>query len=440
MDGEPPLVHGDVMQSRLRPAFGLLGALLITAGTELPGADTSDWPNWRGPSGIGSTTGKAPERWSADSVAWRADLPGKGTSTPIVWNDRIYLTSPAEGQDAVLAYDLAGKPAWETRLGAESEPRHRTLASSCNPSPVTDGESLFVRFRSGRLAALGFDGKVRWQVDLTERYGEEKLFWDSGTSPALTDRLVIVSRLHGGESWVAAFDKKTGELRWKTDRTHKAPSENDNGYATPVVVTRDGRTEVLTWGADRLTAHDAADGRLVWSAGGFNPDGMAYWPAIATPVVVGDMVVVPVGRDDRPRQARMHGIRLGGSGDVTATHRVWQRDDLGVFVASPVAAGGRVYLLRHRGEVVCVDPATGRTLWTGEFPRTASPYYASPVVANGVLYAAREDGTVFAARVTDGFELLSENPMGERIIATPVPAAGRLILRGDKGLYCVGAR
>ena len=117
----------------------------------------------------------------------------------------------------------------------------------------------------------------------------------------------------------------------------------------------------------------------------------------------------------------MHGIRLGGQGDVTATNRVWLRDDVGVFVCAPVAYDGRVYLLRHRGEIVCLDPATGQTVWSGSLPKASAPYYSSPTIANGVLYAAREDGVIFAAGVGEKFELLGENPMGERIIASPAP-------------------
>jgi len=400
-----------------------------------------DWPNWRGPAANGSVTeGSYPTRWQADEVAWKAALPGKGTSTPMVWRERIYLTSPAEGQDAVLAWDLAGKPLWETRLGPQSDPKHRTLASSCNASPVTDGRGIFVRFRSGILAALEFDGRVRWKVNLTERFGQERLFWDSGTSPVVTDQFVILTRLHQGDSWVAAFDKATGEIRWKQPRNFEAPAENDNGYATPVLFEQAGQPAVLVWGADRLTAHAVADGRVLWTAGGFNPAGTGYWPAIATPVLHGDLAIVPVGRDDRPNQASLHAIRLGGGGDVSATHRAWQRDDVGVFVTAPVVHQGRLYLLRHRGEVECLDPVTGKTLWSDAFPRTSAPYFSSPVVANGVLYAAREDGVVFTARVGEKFELLGENPMGERLIATPVPAANHLLLRGDKHLFCVALK
>ncbi len=187
-----------------------------------------------------------------------------------------------------------------------------------------------------------------------------------------------------------------------------------------------------------MTAHNAADGKLLWSCDAFNPKEMGYWPAIATPVICGNMAIVPVGRDDRPKQAHIHGIKLGGGqGDVTETHRAWKREDIGVFVSSPAACKRRVYLLRHRGAVVCLDPTNGNTIWTAAFPENKSPYYSSPIIANGLLYAAREDGVVFTARVEEKFELLAENPMGERILASPVPVANRLLLRGDRHLFCV---
>jgi len=411
------------------------GALLALA---VPDPRPGDWPVWRGPGFTGTApAGNYPVKWTADTAAWKVPLPGKGTSTPIVWRDRIYLTTPAEGQDAVLAVDRGGRQAWLARLGPESPPRHRSLASSCNASPATDGTAVFARFRSGRLAALEMDGRVRWQVNLDERFGPEQIFWDAASSPVLTQDCVVVARMHHGESWLAGFDKQTGAQRWLQKRNYETPTENDNSYTTPVLFQHGGRPAILVWGADHLTAHSASDGSLLWQCGGFNPAGTGFWPAIATPVVVDGMAIVPVGRDDRPRQARIHGIRLGGSGDVTATHRAWQRDDLGVFCASPAVYKGRVYLLRHRGGIVCLDPANGKTIWEEALPRASASYYASPVIAGGVLYAAREDGVVFAVRVENGFELLGENPVGEQLIATPVPTSGSLLIRGERHLYCI---
>ncbi|MDB6036341.1 MAG: Outer rane biosis protein BamB [Verrucomicrobiales bacterium] len=409
-------------------------ALCVVASSK---GDDEDWSNWRGPNGNGSTSiGDYPVKWDRTNVAWSARLPGKGSSTPIVWKERIYLTAPVEGQDAVLAFDFAGKRLWQTALGAETAPKHRTLGSSCNSSPVTDGQRIYVAFKSGNFAALGMDGKVLWQTNMVQQFGREQLFWDQGSSPVVTDEHVIIARLHSGESWIAGFDKASGELRWRQPRNYKVPSENDNGYATPVLYEEQGRKALLVWGADHLTAHDAANGKLVWSCDAFNPEGTPNWPSIASPLISDNLAIVPVGRDDQ-HQGQLHAIKLGGTGDVTMTHRAWKRDDMGVFVSSPAAYKGRIYLLRHRGEVACINASDGKTIWNDAFPKDRSSYFASPVIANGILYAAREDGVVFAARVVSKFELLSENPMGERIIATPVPVANRILIRGDQNLFCV---
>jgi outer membrane protein assembly factor BamB len=152
------------------------------------------------------------------------------------------------------------------------------------------------------------------------------------------------------------------------------------------------------------------------------------------------MVVVPFGRSDRGKP-RLHGIRLGGRGDVTATHRAWLRQDTGTFVPTPAASGDRVYVLRDRGEVDCLAAATGQTLWSAAFPKASSKFYASPLVAGGQLYAAREDGVVFVARVRDRFEFLSENPMGERVIASPVAISpNQILIRGEQHLFCIAGQ
>jgi outer membrane protein assembly factor BamB len=417
---------------RLVLATALLAACTVAS---IQAAD--NWPHWRGPNANGTTTtGQFPTKWDPADVHWKIQLPGKGTSTPIVWNDRIYLTCPSDGQDAVLAFDFSGKLLWETKLGPEIPPKHRFLGSSSNASPITDGNAIFVYFKSGNFAALEFDGTVRWRHNLVEQFGRDQLFWDQGTSPVLTEQHVVMTRMHGGDSWIAGFDKQTGAMQWRQPRNYQVPRENDNGYTTPVLFHHNGTPALLVWGADHLTAHDAANGALLWSAGGFNPAGTAFWPAIASPAIHGNIAVVPVGRDDRD-QASVHGIRLGGSGDVTQTHRAWKRDDIGVFVCSPAEYQGRVYLLRDRGGIVCIDPATGRTIWNYDLPTGRAQYYSSPVIANGILYAARQDGVVFVGRVQDKFSLLAEIPMGEPIIASPVPVQNRLLIRGDNHLFCI---
>lgn len=402
------------------------------------GAAQDHWPAWRGSDQNGSAApGDYPQRWSADSnLLWQVPLPGKGCSTPAVWNKTIFLTAPVDGQDAVLAFDWSGKLLWQTKLGRERAGKHRN-GSGSNASPTTDGKSVFVYFKSGNFAALALDGQIRWGTNLVEAFGPESLFWDHGTSPVLTQRSVIMARMHHGESWLAAFDRDTGAIHWKVARNYETPNEVDNSYVTPLVIQHEGREALLTWGAEHLTAHDAADGKLLWSCGNFNPERKSLWPAVATPVVVGNLAVVPFGRSDRG-QPLLYGIKLGGSGDVTQTHHIWKRADTGTFVPSLAEAQGRVYLLRDRGEVECLDPATGKAFWTGAFPKASASFYGSPVVTNEKLYGVREDGVVFVAAVGDKFELLSENDMNDRIIASPVLLSNRIILRGEKNLYCIG--
>jgi outer membrane protein assembly factor BamB len=398
----------------------------------------ANWPRWRGPHDNGSTaSGSYPVSWRPDNIRWKVRLPGKGCSTPIVWNQRIYVTAPTNEQDAVLAFDREGKALWHRTLGPENPGKHRN-GSGSNPSPATDGSRLYVNFKSGALAALEFDGKVRWQINLVSRYGPDTLYWDHGTSPVLTDKNVVMARMHQGDSWLAAFDKLTGRLVWKVPRNFETPQEGDHGYTTPLVVKHLGKEALLVWGAEHLTLHDAHNGKTLWTCGGFNPESKALWPAVATPVIAGNMVVVATGRNDR-NQPRLHGIRLGGQGDVTKTHRVWKREDIGTFVPSLAEYQGRVYLVRDRGQVECIDPTTGASIWTATLPTASASYYSSPLIANGRLYAAREDGVVFVASIQDQFELLSENKMGEPIIASPVPAGDRLFLRGYEHLFCITA-
>ena len=280
---------------------GAFAALLVSTLFATATADPNPWPNGADRMPMAAPpSASIPVQWDADHVRWKVKLPGKGSSSPIVWADRIYLTTPAEGQDAVMAFDFDGKTLWQTMLGPESPPKHRTLGSSSNASPVTDGEALYVYFKSGTLASLALDGKVRWQINLVERFGRDQLFWDQGTSPVLTDRHVVMARMHGGESWLAGFDKATGELSWQQPRNYKTPTENDNAYSTPVVFRHGNQAGPP--GLGRRTSHRASghDGKLLWSCGGFNPAGTEYWPAIATP---GHRSMIPGHRARRTRRS-----------------------------------------------------------------------------------------------------------------------------------------
>ena len=410
-------------------------AALCVAASAVAG-ELTDWPRWRGPHDEGcAPAGAYPAAWSASSnILWKMPLPGRGCSTPIVWQQRIYVTAPLAGQDALLALDADGKTLWQTQFGAEKPGKHRA-GSGANPSPITAGDGVFVYFKSGTLAAVEFDGKIRWQTNLQERWGKVVLYWDIGNSPVLTEKNVVIAVMHGGDSYLVAFDQHTGAVHWKVARNYKTPLEGDHSYTTPLVIRHDGAEALLVLGGERLTAHAASDGHVLWTCGDFNPDAKKNWPPVASPILAGDLAVVPYGRG-----MFLHGIKLGGAGEVTATHRVWKREIAAAFCPTPAVAQGRAYSLSDRGEITCVATATGATQWSGQLSTNMNRYYSSPLLADGKLYCAREDGLVSVVRADGKFEVLAEMPLGERMIASPVPTAGRLLLRGEKNLLCVGSR
>ncbi len=420
---------------RYLPPLAVVCFALLATGAAAERIGERTWPRWRGPHDDGSSVeGEYPSGWQEPGqIKWKVKLPGIGCSTPAVWRDSIFLTCPSEGRNAVLALDWQGVTRWQTKLGPAVGGKHRN-GSGANPSPVTDGQTVFAYFKNGELAALDFQGQPLWSTNLQERYGKSTLYWDLGTSPVLTDDAVVVAVMHAGESYLAAFDKQTGKLQWKVARNYKTPVEGDHSYATPIVLERDGRQILLVWGAEHLTAHAADDGRVLWSCGGFNPERNRNWVAVASAVVAGDVAIVPYGRG-----SRVTAVKLDGDGDVTETRRLWTQKNVGAFVPSPVVYAGKLYFVRDSGEVQQLDIATGQTLWSDRFPKHRAKYYASPVIAGGKLYAPREDGVVLVADVRDGFKLLSENDMGERVIASPVAVGGQLLIRGEEHLFCIGA-
>lgn len=394
-----------------------------------------NWPQWRGPQGNGvALPGSYPAQFSPEeNLIWKVDTPGTGSSTPAVWGERIFVTAGVDGKDTVLCYDWSGKELWRQTLGDERKGKHKN-GSGSNPSPVTDGESVFVYYKSGTLAKLGVDGKVLWKQNLQDMYGEDNLWWDLGTSPVLAEGKVIVAVMQDSEGYLAAFDTANGSVAWKTERVFETKRESDQSYCTPILAKENGETTLITWGADHLTSHRASDGKLLWTCAGFNPRDEAMWRTIASPAITEDIALVPYGRGKY-----IAAVQLGGSGDVTETKRLWESDEIGSDVPTPVGVDGKFYVLADNGELACFEAETGKELWKTRMPRDSSKYYASPVLAGDRLYCAREDGIIMSGTVTDkGFKLLAENNLGEGVIATPVVIKDRILVRGREHLFCFG--
>jgi len=424
----------------------LAGLMFAWAAVAALPAGADNWPNWRGPAvdGVAAGTGYVSSWSPTEHVLWRMKLPGLGASTPAVWGDRVVVTCAVDGKDAVLCLDRNGKEIWRREVGTEKPGKHKK-ATGCNPSPVTDGKHVWVYYKSGDLAALNLaDGTVVWQTNLQEKFGDDTLWWDLGTSPVLSKQAVIVAVMQTGPSYLAAFDRTSGKLLWKQDRMLDAPEEAAQSYSTPLVIAGDATKgepdEVLfVLGADHVTAHDAATGRELWRVGGLNPTGNTYFRSIASPVVAGDLVIAPYARGES-----LTAIRRGGTGNVTGTHVAWARTDVGADVPTPAFKDGRIVVCTDKGKVVSLDAATGTTLATTELPKNRNAYSASPVIVDGRIIVTREDGEssvlAWPAAAAETFTLLGQGVVDEMTVATPVCVDGRILVRTHDSLWCLGEK
>lgn len=396
-----------------------------------------DWPSWRGPAGNGvAQADDLPLRFAPDqNLLWKAKLPGRACSTPVVSKGRIFVTTPDDGKDGVMAFDLNGKELWSKSLGELRPGRGQRVGSSANSSPVTDGETLFTYFKSGAFAAFDFDGNQLWSLNIFDKYGEDKLWWDVGTSPVTTSKGVVLAVMQTeGNSFLVCFDKKTGKEVWKTERKFETAKESGDSYTTPHVLEIDGVETIVCWGADHLTGHAADSGQLLWTCGGFNPEKKGMWRVIASSVVTDGIAVVPFERGKS-----LAGVKLGGKGDITDSALLWKSSVRGSDASTPVARDGLVYVLsdsgKDRGTVSCIEAKTGQVRWDSDLPKGAQVYYASPMLAGDTIYFPREDGVVFSAKIGDnGLEEITENAIGESLIASPVVADDMLLLRGASHL------
>ena len=398
-------------------------------------AMAQDWPQWRGPDANSTAPeGNYPAKFSAtENVLWKVPLPGKGSSTPAVWGDQIFVTSGDDGKDGVQCYDFDGELVWKKTLGPERPGKHKN-GSGSNPSPITDGKNVFVYYKSGTVGSFSTGGELNWQINLQEDYGEDTLWWDLGTSPIFSGEHIVIAVMQEGNSYVVALNQTDGSVAWKVDRNFPVQKESGQAYTTPLLTEIDGKETLVIWGADRLTGHDPKTGEQLWICEGFNPDDQPMWRVIASPAYTDGVAVIPYGRTKY-----LAGVKMGGSGDVTETARLWTRKGLGSDCPTPVGYDGKVLLLSDRGQLNLIDAETGKDLWTDALPRSRAKFYSSPILAGDLLICAREDGIVMSLKISDeGMELESENDMGERIAAVVVPVRDKLLIRGTEHLFCVG--
>ncbi len=399
-----------------------------------------NWPQWRGPRLDGtSLETNLPTQWSRErGVRWRLELPGRAASTPVVWGDRIFLTSTREGSDELLllAVSREGEVLWE-RLVDHGEVKvfsgfeHETTAAS--PSPATDGEHLWVLFGTGKLACFDLDGELVWETDLGERYGKPSLFFGLSMSPLLHGDRLILQLLHADRQLVVALDKGSGEEVWKTERPTDAKGECLHSYASPVPFG----DHVLIHGSDYVSAHSLADGAEQWRFGTLNPadNYNPYFRLVATPVTDGDLVIVTTAK-----RGPVFGLRTeGAEGRIgpDSERVLWKLDSATPDVPSPILHEGIVYLNDERGALTVARAEDGTVLYQERVH--GKPHRASPVLADGKLYVTGTDGRVSVLAPGENFEILAQNDLGEYTAASPAISNGTIYLRTNEALYAIGA-
>jgi outer membrane protein assembly factor BamB len=442
------------MQPGRNLTWGALVCLLVPAaqGQDTGDATAENWPQWRGP----LSTGVAPKAdppviWNeADgtNIRWKTAIPGRGHSTPIVWGNRIFLTTAIPvGQDlpprpstapgnhdnlpvthrqqfVALAVDRQnGKVVWQQTLheALPHEQGHHTGSLASN-SPVTDGEHLFVSFGSFGLYCLDLDGKLIWKADfgtMQSLHGHGE-----GSSPVLYQETLVVNWDHEGQSFAVALDKRTGKPKWKVQR------DEVTSWATPIIVEHAGKPQLIISGTSRIRGYDLESGQVLWECGGLSSN------IVASPVSDGRMVFAGSSYDKRALLA----IRLdGAAGDITHSDRIaWSRFRGTPYVPSPLLFDGGLYYLTHyQGILTRVDAPSGEDR-PGAFRLDGiKNIYASPVAAAGRIYVTDLDGTTIVIAGGEIPRALSLNRLAEPVSASAAIAGKEVFLRGEKHLYCL---
>jgi outer membrane protein assembly factor BamB len=415
--------------------------LLLCGGLSTANAD--NWPLWRGARHDGISLEKGlPVKWSkTENVAWRLPLPDRAGATPVVWDDRIFLTTPAEDHDTLLlmCISTAGRILWQKELDKGNR-LARGEGNSASPSPCTDGRHVWAFLGTGMLGCYDIDGNEVWRFNVQKRYGRFNIQFGMTSTPVLDGDRLYLQLIHGdgdantAEAIVVCLDKTTGDEIWKQPRLSEAYAENEHSYASPTLYRDSTKAYLLTHGADYIIAHSLDDGRELWRSAGLQPDN--YNPTlrlVASPVAVPGLIVAPSAKD-----GRVIALNPDGAGDITNTkYKLWEYSPT-PDVPSPLVHDGLVYLFKESSTITCVDAKSGEIQYKDQRIASSPDTRASPMLADSNLYLAARNGTVAVVKAGRTFETVAVNKMDEQILASPVPANGRIYIRTNAALWAIG--
>ncbi|MCH2693317.1 MAG: PQQ-binding-like beta-propeller repeat protein [Acidobacteriia bacterium] len=400
-------------------------------------AIADNWPQWRGPSLDGiSQEKRLPLLWNRKrNITWELVLPSFSGSTPIVWDESIFL-NVADGSDLYLwcINRNNGELKWKKFLGSGNVKNRKHNMSS--PSPVTDGKSVFVMTGTGVLKGFDFNGNPLWTRDIPKDYGQLGMNFGYGSSPLLYRESLYIQVLHGmftdDPSYVLRINSKNGQTIWKKERKTDAVHESPDSYSTPTVANTDRGTELIVTGGDCVTGHNLENGKELWRVNGFNPNNSRNYRVVASPVAMKDLVYVPT------RVRPLIAIRPGGTGDVTESHSVWKFQN-GPDVPTPVVDNTYFYSVSDNGVMWCLDAKSGKRIWGGNRLKPGT-YTASPVLADGKIYISNEDGLTTVIKTGPTFKILAENPLNDYCLSSPAISDGQIFIRTAERLFCIGQR
>jgi outer membrane protein assembly factor BamB len=413
--------------------------------------DQNNWPHWRGPdhNGIINNT-DLPTSWSSnENIIWKTTLPWWGASTPIIWEDKIFIISPSEEEGEeneshnpggsellLLAISMSdGKILWQKQLDNKNE-MHRK-ANDASPSPVTDGSHIWVVTGTGLVIAFDMEGNKKWQRDLQEEYGTFSLNWGYGSSPVLHQQSLIIEVLHssdrGDPSYIISINATNGETEWFHERPTDAKAESPDAYSTPLLLQHDGKTEIVIVGGDYVTGHHVDTGNELWRAGGLNPRNRGNYRIVGSPIASDGIIYAPTRK--RPLLA----IKAGGVGNVTDSHLLWKWDDSGgPDVPSTLCDGKYFYMVDDKSKVTCLDAKKGTLIW-GPEKTTGGIVSASPILADGKIYILNEQGKTAIVSVGKEFKQLAINDLdGSYTLSSPAISGSKIFIRTAMYLYCIG--